>query len=332
MGAPVLVAGSAFLISARGLFGFMPLQWTGAGFSPRRATHFLLLRQKKVSKEKATPLSASLRFASGNLRCSRPAGSRSNSLRCASLRQSRALIRWPLCSSAHTEGMGEPNSRTATRAIASLGPILQAQAPRVGRSSGWVERSDDPCGCSAVLGCPAPVAAPAAGRLRGGMGASAPMLRHLTRRGCPSGAAQQQSEFHGAPRNRPGAGLPLRTAKGSQTWGRLLLPSFLGDARKEGAPPGAHPGTRPGHRHAAKSTSKPWLRQAQPERIRCELLPCPGFDRLSPNGRGWAASRLRQAQPKWLGITPFAINSIAASDYPISDRATKHIKTQRPAP
>ncbi|RZL87937.1 MAG: hypothetical protein EOP82_24580 [Variovorax sp.] len=38
--------------------------------SPRQATHFLLLRQKKVSKEKATPLSASLRFAPGNLRCS----------------------------------------------------------------------------------------------------------------------------------------------------------------------------------------------------------------------------------------------------------------------
>ena len=332
MGAPVLVAGSAFSISAGGTFGFMPLPRAGAGGCARRRSNFLLLRQKKVTKEKATPLSASLRFASGNLRCSRPAGSRSNSLRCASLRQSRALIRWPLRSSAHTEGMGEPNSRTAPRAIASLGPLLWAQAPRTRRSACRVERSEDPCGCSAVLGCPPPVAAPAAGRLRGGTRVGARVLRDLTRRGCPSGAAQQQSEFHGAPRNRTAAGLPLRTAKGSQTWGRLLLPSFLGDARKEGAPPGAHPGTRPGHRHAAKSTSKPWLRQAQPERIRCELLPCPGFDRLSPNGRGWAASRLRQAQPKWLGITPFAINSIAASAYLISARGIKHIKTQRPVP
>ncbi|PLC02156.1 hypothetical protein CY658_28250, partial [Variovorax sp. RO1] len=56
--------------------------WLPCGFvfrgrdSPRRATHFLLLRQKKVSKEKATPLSATLRFAAGNLRCSRFAGSR----------------------------------------------------------------------------------------------------------------------------------------------------------------------------------------------------------------------------------------------------------------
>ena len=44
--------------------------------SPRQATYFLLLRQKKVSKEKATLLSATLRFAAGNQRCSRLAGSR----------------------------------------------------------------------------------------------------------------------------------------------------------------------------------------------------------------------------------------------------------------
>ena len=41
----------------------------------RRRSHFLLSRQEKVTKEKATPLSASLRFAAGNLRCSRLAGS-----------------------------------------------------------------------------------------------------------------------------------------------------------------------------------------------------------------------------------------------------------------
>jgi hypothetical protein len=55
---------------SRDRFGF------GAGSSARRRTHFLLLRQKKVSKEKATPLSATLRCATGNLRCSRFAGSR----------------------------------------------------------------------------------------------------------------------------------------------------------------------------------------------------------------------------------------------------------------
>ena len=52
-----------------------------AALSPRRATHFLLLRQEKVSKEKATLLSASLRCAAGNLRCSVQPGSSSNSRR-----------------------------------------------------------------------------------------------------------------------------------------------------------------------------------------------------------------------------------------------------------
>ena len=216
---------------------------------PRRGTFFSCVAKKRRQK-KATPLSASLRFASGNLRCSRPAGSRSNSLRCASLRQSRALIRWPLRSSAHTEGMGEPNSRTAPRAIASLGPLLWAQAPCAGRSLFGVERSDDPNGCLAVHPL---LAAPAAGRLWGGMGARAPMLRDLTRRGCPSGAAQQQSEFHGAPRKRPAAGLPRSAAQGSQTGGRLSFGYFsLAKQRKVPRPPGRTPGSRPWQRHAAK--------------------------------------------------------------------------------
>src|SRR5215213_1415686 len=47
----------------------------GAGMSSRQPSHFLLSRQKKVTKEKATPLAATLRFAAGNLRCSLFAGS-----------------------------------------------------------------------------------------------------------------------------------------------------------------------------------------------------------------------------------------------------------------
>jgi hypothetical protein len=43
------------------------------------ASNFLLLRQKKVTKEKATRWSGSLRFATGNLRCSRKTGPSSNS-------------------------------------------------------------------------------------------------------------------------------------------------------------------------------------------------------------------------------------------------------------
>ena len=42
-----------------------------AGMCARRRSPFLLLRQKKGTKEKTTLLSVSLRFATGNLRCSR---------------------------------------------------------------------------------------------------------------------------------------------------------------------------------------------------------------------------------------------------------------------
>jgi len=59
----------------------MPLPRAEAGVCARRRSNFLLRRQEKVTKEKATLHAASLRFAAGNLWCSRPAGSRSNSLR-----------------------------------------------------------------------------------------------------------------------------------------------------------------------------------------------------------------------------------------------------------
>ncbi len=51
------------------------LVWSGdallAGMCARQRQSLLLSRQKKVTKEKGDPLAASLRFAAGNLRCSR---------------------------------------------------------------------------------------------------------------------------------------------------------------------------------------------------------------------------------------------------------------------
>ena len=44
--------------------------------SPRRATHFLLRRQEKSKQREGDPKSGSLRCATGNLRCSTPAGVR----------------------------------------------------------------------------------------------------------------------------------------------------------------------------------------------------------------------------------------------------------------
>ena len=79
------------------------LCWFGLAGNRPAATHFLLLRQNKVSKEKATLLSASLRCATGSLRYSLQAGSAQTRLR---LKQRAALIRLKLRSSAQTEGLG----------------------------------------------------------------------------------------------------------------------------------------------------------------------------------------------------------------------------------
>ena len=77
---------------------FWAVWWLGwrclvglAGGCPA-ATHFSLLRQRKVSKRKATRLSGSRRCASGNLRCPGKTGVGVNSLHCVALEQRAALI------------------------------------------------------------------------------------------------------------------------------------------------------------------------------------------------------------------------------------------------
>jgi hypothetical protein len=208
------------------------------------------------------------------------------------------------------KGLGA-NSRTGHRVARPYFAGISAS-----RWAGAAERSDGPYGCLDVR-----LSSPCWMRLRRGgcgvgMGVEAPMLRQLTRRGCPNGAAKQRSEFCGAPRNRPAAGLPRSEAKGSQTGGRPFFGDFLSAKRKKvTALPGALPGTRHPTEHATRSG--PWLRQAQPERV-------------------GVAPWLRPAQPERLGgqqtIRAQTINFIAASTYSISARAKKHHKPKRPTP
>jgi hypothetical protein len=158
----------------------------------------------------------------------------------------------PLRSSAHPEGNPGPNIHTG-HCFAALrsAPPSRAQAPRAAKA-----RPSNATARVAVWLSHPLLAAPAAGRLRGGMGVEAPMLRDLTRRGCPSGAAQQQSEFHGAPRNRPAAGLPRSEAQGSQTGGRLFFAYFLLAKQKKVSRRRATPGSRHPTRHAAKQRAR----------------------------------------------------------------------------
>ena len=228
MDAPVFVAGCACFIRAGGLFGSMPWLGAGAGLSPRRATHFLLLRQKKVSKEKATPLSASLRFASGNLRCSRPAGSRSNSLRCASLRQSRALIRWPLRSSAHPEGNPQADIHTGhCCARPSLRSARRLRPGGLGRAQQWpvwMSGFGFPSGC-----------------------AEERRFWRIRARVCLSDAKRR--EFSETPTKLSTAGCPQRS-EGTQPAGSLFLGLLsFGEAKESESPAGARPGPRTRQRH-----------------------------------------------------------------------------------
>ena len=217
-------------------------RWPGVA---RHASNFLSRRRKKVTKERATLLRASLRCATGNLRCSHRGCAAELTARYAlrsnncgksvhEVRVSFGTRTHPLpCASRHAQ---KGTRGTSTRAIASLRcarPHLAGASAT--RCAGAAERSDGPNGCPAVrlFGClDVRLSHPCWLRLRRGrcgvsMGVGAPMPRALTRRGCLNEAATQRSEFHGAPRSRPAAGLPLRNAKGSQTGGRLFFGDFL---------------------------------------------------------------------------------------------------------
>jgi len=186
--------------------------------SPRRATHFLLLRQKKVSKEKATPLSATpaLRYgATCGARVSRGLAE------LASLKQLRALIRETLRSSAQPEGRANRTGLCFAR------PTSHRGAARLG---GWDWL------LVLVLG---PSEAKAA--------RSHPFCM---RRGAQmeAGSGQQlfeRSEFCGPPPESSTAGCPQRSG-GTQTAGSpfLWLLSF-GEAKESSSPAGARPGPRP---------------------------------------------------------------------------------------
>ncbi len=175
----------------------------GGRVSARRARHFSLLRQRKVPKRKATLLSASLRCAPGNLGCSEAGCAVELALRCARRSNSHgesvheawvcpsAHPRHPASCApqAHTEGK-QPNSHTGHR-CARPG-VRGAQRLRVaGRAQRWP-----------VLGSPL-LAAPAAGRLRGGMRVGARMLRCLTRRICPNEARQRVVSYAAHPASAP---------------------------------------------------------------------------------------------------------------------------------
>ncbi|MDQ0014602.1 hypothetical protein J2W23_002998 [Variovorax boronicumulans] len=205
--------------------------------SPRRATHFLLLRQKKVSKEKATLLSASLRFAAGNLRCSRFAGSRRT--RFAQTAASPDPRNAALLGAARREWIpNAPSLRSASaRAFTSLGA---QDTP--GRR--FVRRGNCQQHPTTNSRQTRPACLP--------FGPSEAMARVVStplwlRRGAERFADQGRSCLSEAssadPAKREHRRLPRSEAQGSQTVGSpfFCLP-FFGEAKKSRSPAGARPG------------------------------------------------------------------------------------------
>ena len=224
--------------------------------SPRRATHFSLLRQRKVSKRKATLLCVTPVLRTGATCDARTGDVPQNSLRAcgAPLGQLRQVssrsacvlrhTRHPLsCASRHAQ-KGTQTSNTGHRCA---GPGFRgAQRLRVGgRAQRWPVWAPTPL-----------LAAPAAGRLRGGMRVGARMLRCLARRSCPSGAPQARSEFCGAPRKRPAAGCPGAQRRGRRLGVALSLVTFFRRSERKLLPCRGHiPASAPctGTPHASKS-------------------------------------------------------------------------------
>ena len=136
------------------------------------------------------------------------------------------------------------------------------------------ERSEGPWGIPALFGC----------------------AEERSARRIKGARLSERSEFRATPPGVSTAGCPGRRAgaQGRRQQGRLLLPSFLGETRKEGAPPGASPGTLPlPHHHHPEigiwlPISPPSSQGPQGPRRSSACARC--------NGQHWIAAPLRGSQ------------------------------------
>ena len=219
----------------------------------RRRSNFLLSRQEKVTKEKATLLRASPSLRYGATCDARSGGATAElaarlrrSARTTAVSQCTKCV----CHSAHarTPCPALLGTRRREPSRHPFGPLLRsapssrAQAPRAAKAGPGAAMARVAVWMFGYLAPHPLLAAPAAGRLRGEHGrlrahASSTDSPWLSERSAPA-----RSEFHGAPRKRPAAGLPRSNAKGSQTEGRLSFAYFsLARQRKVSRPPGRDP-------------------------------------------------------------------------------------------
>ncbi len=185
---------------------------------------------------------------------------------CAPFKQLRQVSARSACVLRHTHAPpalrfsaraeGNPK-RTSTRAIASLrsAPFRGRKRHalrKLGRAQRWPEWMS---GCLDIR-LPPLLAAPAAGRLRGGMGVGAPMLRELTRRSCLNEARQREVSSAAHPATDTPQVCPFAQRRGRRLGVAFLLGTFLwrskekylarrGDSRASARNPGMRPNQRP---------------------------------------------------------------------------------------
>jgi hypothetical protein len=200
--------------------------------SPRRATYFLLLRQKKVGKEKATLLSVSLRFATGNLRCSAQEG-----VRRTRFAQTAAALIPPapaLLGTARRE-RNAPSLRSAAEqpglAFASLGRAFNPSEPNKTNAPFQAQQAQSAC-CALV-----------AERSKGPCVSTPLWLRRGAQRFADQGRSCLSEASSADPAKREHRRLPRSEAKGSQTVGSpFFCLRFFGEAKKSRSAAGPRPG------------------------------------------------------------------------------------------
>ena len=203
---------------------FSGFAFVASRVSPRRATHFLLLRQEKVSKEKATRVRVSLRCATGNLRCSQQAGSLQTRLS----PQTCNLLHPPAAAllGTHTRvGEGASPRFALVGDSGSPLPLRWCKAPAAAPVP-----APHPCGC-----------------------AEQRREARIKRDACLS----PQGEFAARPRFASSAGCPGAAHRGRRHQGRLLFAYFLlAKQEKVSRPPGRDPAchaSKPLKQRTAKS-------------------------------------------------------------------------------
>ncbi len=219
----------------------MPVLRAGAGLSPRRATHFLLLRQKKVSKEKATLSLRPLRGAKGQtcavavagcaaelaLRWRAPLGQP----RRVRSRSTRAPTRVPPRNrpgaGAARRGGGQTTEQPHGSSLRSTlqrfcaVPALVTSAMRM-RPRDGAERSNGPNGCT----LPIPSVCAEERRAWGGVCRRTHASWTDSLRLFEQSAAGAQRVPQRAPRTST-TGCPVAKRRGRRQWGRPFFGDFL---------------------------------------------------------------------------------------------------------